>query len=53
MNEAGTDTVSTLVGTDRLPDFEDRESLPYLECVIKELYRYAWHLSILCSASPL
>ena len=30
-----------VIGPDRLPDFYDREahSLPYLECVIKEVYR--------------
>lgn len=32
--------VDRVVGQDRLPDFEDRESLPYLECVVKEVYRY-------------
>ncbi|THH23143.1 hypothetical protein EUX98_g8040 [Antrodiella citrinella] len=31
-----------VVGTERLPDFGDRESLPYLECVIRETYR--WHV---------
>ncbi|KAI0782080.1 cytochrome P450 monooxygenase [Abortiporus biennis] len=30
-----------VVGLDRLPEYEDRESLPYLNCVLKELYR--WH----------
>ncbi|ETW79741.1 cytochrome P450 monooxygenase 105 [Heterobasidion irregulare TC 32-1] len=31
-----------VIGPDRLPDFNDREahSLPYLECVIKEVYRW-------------
>lgn len=28
-----------VVGTDRLPDFSDRPSLPYLECVIREVFR--------------
>ena len=28
-----------VVGVDRLPDFSDRESLPYLESVIREIYR--------------
>ncbi|KAF9812881.1 hypothetical protein IEO21_05932 [Rhodonia placenta] len=32
--------VDRVVGQDRLPDFEDRESLPYLECVVKEVYRW-------------
>lgn len=30
-----------VVNQDRLPDFSDRNSLPYLECIIKEVYRYA------------
>ena len=25
----------------RLPNFDDRASLPYLECVLKEVFRYA------------
>ena len=29
-----------VVGSERLPDFDDREGLPYLNAVIKELYRY-------------
>lgn len=28
-----------VVGHDRLPDLHDRASLPYLDCVIKEVYR--------------
>lgn len=28
-----------VVGTDRLPTFADRESLPYIEAVIREVYR--------------
>ncbi|KAH9936920.1 cytochrome P450 [Amylocystis lapponica] len=29
-----------VVGNERLPDFDDRESLPYLECIINETYRW-------------
>ncbi|GBE82456.1 Multifunctional cytochrome P450 monooxygenase af510 [Sparassis crispa] len=29
-----------VVGHSRLPDFDDRDSLPYLECVLKEVYRW-------------
>ncbi|KZT04130.1 cytochrome P450 [Laetiporus sulphureus 93-53] len=29
-----------VVGEGRLPDYDDRDSLPYLECIIKELYRW-------------
>ncbi|OSX56954.1 hypothetical protein POSPLADRAFT_1158493 [Postia placenta MAD-698-R-SB12] len=32
--------VDRVVGQDRLPEFEDRESLPYLECVVKEVFRW-------------
>lgn len=28
-----------VVGSDRLPDWDDREALPYLQCLIKEIYR--------------
>ncbi len=31
--------IDRVVGSQRLPDFSDRESLPYLDCVIKEVYR--------------
>ncbi|KAM5539597.1 hypothetical protein V8D89_006706 [Ganoderma adspersum] len=32
--------IDRVVGPERLPDFEDREHLPYLECVVKEVYRW-------------
>ncbi|KAI0351242.1 cytochrome P450 [Trametes cingulata] len=32
--------MDSVVGRSRLPDFEDRDSLPYLECVLKEVYRW-------------
>jgi cytochrome P450 len=31
--------MDAVVGADRLPTFEDRASLPYLECVVKEACR--------------
>ncbi|EPT01064.1 hypothetical protein FOMPIDRAFT_112035 [Fomitopsis schrenkii] len=34
------DEISRIVGDTRLPDFEDRPQLPYVECVLRELYRY-------------
>ena len=34
------DEMDRVVGDGRLPDFDDRESLPYLECILKETYRY-------------
>lgn len=38
--------IQRVTGTHRLPTFEDRESLPYVECVYKETLRWA-------SVSPL
>ena len=32
--------IDRLIGPDRLPTFEDRDSLPYLECVLKEVLRW-------------
>ena len=31
----------TVVGPDRLPDFEDKEHLPYVQAVVKECMRWA------------
>jgi len=31
--------IDAVVGSDRLPDFNDRDSLPYLECILNETYR--------------
>lgn len=31
--------IDRVVGTDRLPDFSDRDNLPYLEAVLKESLR--------------
>ena len=31
--------LDTIIGRSRLPDFDDRESLPYLECLLREVYR--------------
>lgn len=33
------DEIDRVVGPDRLPTFEDRDSLPYLDCVLKETLR--------------
>jgi hypothetical protein len=32
--------IDTVVGRGRLPDFTDRDALPYVECVIQETMRY-------------
>ncbi|PCH43261.1 cytochrome P450 [Wolfiporia cocos MD-104 SS10] len=34
------DEIDRVVGNSRLPDLGDRDSLPYIECVIKELFRW-------------
>ena len=33
------DEMDRVVGNNRLPDFEDKDSLPYLNALITELYR--------------
>lgn len=37
----GQEELDRVVGRGRLPDFTDRDSLPYIECVMKETMR--WH----------
>lgn len=32
--------IEAVIGNDRLPDFSDRDSLPYIEAVLKELLRF-------------
>lgn len=32
--------IDAVVGTHRLPNFEDRKSLPYVEAVMKETFRW-------------
>ena len=34
-------TVDEVVGNDRLPNLNDREELPYVDAVLKEVYRLA------------
>ncbi|KAH9935163.1 cytochrome P450 98A3 [Epithele typhae] len=38
----GQEELDRVIGADRLPDFSDRESLPYLGALLKELMR--WHV---------
>lgn len=35
------DEITNVIGTERLPDFKDRENLPYVDAVVTEIYR--WH----------
>lgn len=37
--EKAQNEIDRVVGSNRLPDFNDRESLPMVECVIKEAQR--------------
>lgn len=32
--------IDLVIGNNRLPDFDDRPSLPYLECIVREVFRY-------------
>ena len=32
--------IDAVVGTDRLPDFDDRSSLPYVDAIIREVLRW-------------
>lgn len=32
--------IDEVVGKDRLPSFEDRENLPYLEAIVEEIFRW-------------
>ena len=36
--------IDAVIGPDRLPDFQDRPSLPYINAVVKESMR--WHLVV-------
>lgn len=42
--------IDAVVGDGRLPELKDRESLPYINCMIKELLR--WHLVLPMSKFP-
>lgn len=34
--------INMVIGTGRLPELHDRDSLPFLECILKEVYRFIW-----------
>ena len=34
------DEIDAVIGNDRLPDFDDRNKLPYIEAIIAELLRW-------------
>lgn len=31
--------IDDVVGSDRLPTFDDRPQLPYIDCILKEVHR--------------
>jgi cytochrome P450 len=37
--------IDRVIGLDRLPDLDDKQALPYLECVLKEVYRCVYSVS--------
>lgn len=41
------DEIDAVVGTNRLPELEDRERLPYVECVMQETMRYRLNTCII------
>lgn len=32
--------LDSVVGRDRIPSFKDRDSLPYIECIVREILRW-------------
>lgn len=40
--------IDEVTGTHRLPTLDDRPNMPYVDCILKEVYRYA----IICLCSP-
>lgn len=32
--------IDTVLGFERLPELEDRDKLPYIECIVSEVLRY-------------
>lgn len=44
------DCIDGLLSGERLPNFHDRESLPYVQAVFLEILRYAWLAPVLASS---
>lgn len=36
--------LDAVVGSDRMPEFEDKDSLPYINALVNETLRYGFHL---------
>ncbi|KAF7541762.1 hypothetical protein G7Z17_g11875 [Cylindrodendrum hubeiense] len=43
IQEKARDQLDSVIGPDRLPEFSDRGSLPYIEHIVQEVYRYVCH----------
>lgn len=44
VQKAAQEEIAAVVGTSRLPTFEDRENLPYIQALMQETLR--WHVSV-------
>ena len=38
--------IDQVTSCERLPDFDDRPSLPYLDCILKEVFRSVWPVTV-------
>ena len=36
--------IDSVIGNDRLPTYTDRDSLPFIEALVKEVFR--WHVTL-------
>ena len=36
--------IDEVIGSQRTPALEDRGNLPYIDCIVKEVYRYATYM---------
>ncbi len=45
----GQEEIDRVIGRDRLPDFEDRENLPYVDAIYKECLRYSSDKFVCCA----
>lgn len=37
--------IDRVVGSDRLPDYDDQDALPYVSAIVKETLRQVFHLN--------
>ena len=37
--KAAQEEIDRVVGCERFPDFDDREALPFIDCILKEVMR--------------